>query len=169
MKPYITTADELELFPWTLEALRILDDAGYEFFVVSNQQGVGKGLISPLELEKQTQKIEYLLKAQGLTIRRFYYCTALADESHPWRKPLPGMIEAAREDFRVEPKGAFLIGDRWSDIEAGARAGCRPLLVLSGGTLDEEWRGWAHLPERVFPTLLEAAQWIVSSSERELQ
>jgi D-glycero-D-manno-heptose 1,7-bisphosphate phosphatase len=160
MKPYIATADELEIFPWTLEALELLDRAGFEFYIVSNQQGVAKGFISPLELEKQTEKIKAALATRGLKIKRFYYCTALAEENHPWRKPGSGMIEAAQEEFGIDPRGAFLIGDRWSDIEAGAVAGCRPVLVLSGGTDEGEWAEWAHQPEQVFPTLLEAAQWI---------
>lgn len=162
LKPYISTAEALEVFPWTLEALQILHDAGYEFFVVSNQQGVGKGFISPLELEKQTEKIADHLATRGLAIKRFYYCEALAEDNHHCRKPNPGMIEAAQLEFGVDPAGAFLIGDRWSDIEAGSRAGCRPLLVLSGGTDEGEWLEWSHQPEQVFPTLLEAAQWIVS-------
>lgn len=161
LKPYIRTADELELFPWTIDALHLLADAGFDFYVVSNQQGVGKGFISTMELEKQTHKIEGLLAGRGLAIRRFYYCTAMDEENHPWRKPNPGMIEAAREEFGIDPSGAFLIGDRWSDIEAGAQAGCRPLLVLSGGTDLGEWEEWRHKPEMVFPTLLEAAEWIV--------
>lgn len=165
MKPYISTAEELEVFPWTLDALRMLDAAGFDFYVVSNQQGVGKGFISPLELEKQTEKIQSHLAEGGLKIKQFYYCTALAEENHPWRKPSCGMIEAAQEEFGLDPAGAFLIGDRWSDIEAGARAGCRPLLVLSGGTDEGEWREWSHRPEQVFPTLLEAAQWIVGAVE----
>ena len=161
LKPYITTADELEVFPWTLDALEMLDAAGFDFYVVSNQQGVGRGLISPLELDKQTEKIKQHLATRGLAIKHFYYCTALAEENHPWRKPGCGMIEAARDEFAVNPVGAFLIGDRWSDIEAGARAGCRPLLVLSGGTEAGGWSDWSHQPEQVFPSLLEAAEWIV--------
>ncbi|MFI5387176.1 MAG: D-glycero-alpha-D-manno-heptose-1,7-bisphosphate 7-phosphatase [Fimbriimonadales bacterium] len=164
LKPYITTAEQLELFPWTVDALQILADAGFEFYVVSNQQGVGKGLISPLELERQTEKIAGLLEARGLAIKRFYYCTATAEENHAWRKPNSGMIGAAQEEFGVDPRGAFLIGDRWSDIEAAARAGCRPLLVLSGGTDEGEWLKWKHAPEQVFPTLLEAAEWIAEST-----
>lgn len=162
LKPYIATAEELEIFPWTLEALQILNDAGFEFYIVSNQQGVGKGFIPPIELEKQTQKIEAHLAEGGIKIRHFYYCTALAEENHPWRKPGCGMIEAAREEYGVDPTGAFLIGDRWSDIEAGARANCRPLLVLSGGTAEGEWQDWKHQPAQVFPTLLEAARWIAT-------
>lgn len=158
--PYVTTADELEIFPWTVDALELLHGAGYQFFIVSNQQGVAKGFIQEAELEKQTEKITRALQARGLSIEKFYYCKSLATAGDPWRKPGCGMIEAARDDFGVDPKGAFMIGDRWSDMQAGASAGCRPLLLLSGGT-KEGWETWEYPPERVFANLLEAAEWIV--------
>ncbi len=165
LTPYITTADELEIFPWTLDALQMLHEAGFEFFVISNQQGVAKGFIREEELQKQTAKIQEALATRGLEIRHFYYCRALEDANDPWRKPGCGMIEAARDEFGADPVGAFLIGDRWSDIEAGARAGCRPLLVLSGGSKEAEWPSWNHRPEAVFSTLLEAATWITRQGQ----
>jgi D-glycero-D-manno-heptose 1,7-bisphosphate phosphatase len=157
--PYVTTADELEIFPWVIDALQMLWEAGYQFFIISNQQGVGKGFIKEEELQKQTKKIEDYLATRGLRIEKYYYCRSLAEANDPWRKPGCGMIEAARDEFGVDPHGAFMIGDRWSDMEAGARAGCRPLLVLSGGTT-AGWEDWKFPPEEVFANLLEAAKWI---------
>src|SRR4051812_19328612 len=87
LSPYIRTAEALEIFPWTVDALSKLAEAGYEFFIVSNQQGVGRGQIPEEELRKQTEKIEAALSTRGLSIRKFYYCRALAEENHPWRKP----------------------------------------------------------------------------------
>lgn len=158
--PYIGSAEELELFPYTLDALEILDKAGYEFFVISNQQAVGRGHFPASVLDEQSAKIQAALSARGLSIRHIYYCTATSEENHPWRKPGCGMIFAARDEFGIDPVGAFLIGDRWSDIEAAVRAGCRPILVQSGDKHGEGWEEWEHQPERVFPTLLEAAEWI---------
>jgi D-glycero-D-manno-heptose 1,7-bisphosphate phosphatase len=166
LTPYIATADDLEIFPWTLEALALLDKFGYEFFIISNQQAVGRGLIDPLELDRQTEKIAALLETRGLAIKHFYYCTSLEEENDPRRKPGCAMIEEARDQYGVDPSGAFMIGDRWSDIEAGVRGGCRPLLVESGGAHGQNWKEWQYQPEMVFPTLLEAAQWIVSSEAR---
>lgn len=163
LRPFVGTAEDLEIFPWTLDALAMLDAAGYDFYIISNQQAVGRGAMPQAELDAQTEKIDAALRARGLAIRRYYYCTALAEENHPWRKPNPGMIEAAERDFGIEAAGAFMIGDRAGDVEAGARAGCRPLLVLSGGDDGPPWTEWARKPERVFPTLYEAAEWIVSA------
>jgi D-glycero-D-manno-heptose 1,7-bisphosphate phosphatase len=164
VEPYVRSMEEFEIFPWTLQALTLLDRAGYEFFVVSNQQGVSLGITSPEELQAMEDALQALVRPSGFQFRRFYHATALDETLHPWRKPKPGMIHAAQEDFGLNLAGAFLIGDKWSDIEAGARAGLRPLLVLSGVTdLDADWTAWTYPPEAAFPTLLEAAQWILST------
>lgn len=162
--PYMARRDQLRIFPWTVEALTRLDRAGYDLYAISNQQGVALGITPPEELDAITEAIQDALRPQGFEIRKFYYCTANDRDQHPWRKPSPGMILAAAEEFGFDPAGAFLIGDKWTDIEAGARAGCRPLLVQSGVTPKDAPTDWPYPPERVFPTLLEAAQWIVSEA-----
>lgn len=157
--PYVSRLELLEIFSWTVPALKLLAD-DYDFYVVSNQQGVSLGITPPEELEKITNAIQDACRAEGFEIRKFYHCTARDSERHPWRKPSPGMILSAAEDFDFDPAGAFLIGDKWSDIEAAAKAGCRPLLVMTGVTTDEAYKTWNYPPEHVFPTLLEATQWI---------
>ena len=157
--PYVSRLELLEIFPWTVPALKLLAD-DYDFYVVSNQQGVSLGITPAEELDKITEAIQNACRAEGFEIRKFYYCTAKDAECHPWRKPSPGMILSAAEEFGFDPAGCFLIGDKWSDIEAGTKAGCRPLLVMSGVTSGEAFNGWTHPPERAFPTLLEAAEWI---------
>jgi len=157
--PYVSRVELLEIFPWTVPALKLLANE-YDFYVVSNQQGVSLGITPQAELDKITAAIQEACRKEGFEIRKFYHCTAKDSEKHPWRKPSPGMILSAAEEFGFDPAGAFLIGDKWSDIEAGTRAGCRPLLVMSGVTTDNAYETWSHKPERVFPTLLEAAEWI---------
>lgn len=162
ISPYVARLDQLRIFPWTAEALELLNRAGYDLYVVSNQQGVALGITPPEELERITEAIQNALRPRGFAIAKFYYCTAHDRENHPWRKPRCGMIEAAAEEFGFDPRGAFLIGDKWSDIEAAAVAGCRPILVYSGVTTPGAEDRWPYRPERSFPTLLEAARWIVS-------
>lgn len=163
VNPYVPTLAEFKVFPWTAEALTLLDRSGHDSYVISNQQGVGLGMTPSEELEKMSEALQALLRPEGFQIKKFYYATALDEENHPWRKPLPGMIHAAREEFGLDLDGAFLIGDKWSDIEAGARAGLRPLLVLSGVThAEDDWSKWSHRPEAVFQTLLEAVTWVVA-------
>lgn len=159
--PYISRREQLQVFPFVANALKMLHDAGYEFFVISNQQGVALGITPQEELDACTEIIQNTLRPHGFDIRKFYYCTANDRDKHPWRKPSPGMILAASEEFGFDPAGSFLIGDKWTDIEAGARAGCRPLLVSSGVTAKGEPTDWEYAPEQVFPTLLEASEWIL--------
>jgi D-glycero-D-manno-heptose 1,7-bisphosphate phosphatase len=161
VKPYVSHREKLKIFPYTVEALSLLNSAGYELYVISNQQGVSLGITPPAELDAMVEMIQAPLRENGFEIRKFYHCTARDSENHPWRKPSPGMILAAAEEFGFDPRGAFLIGDKWSDVEAGMRAGCRGLLVKTGVTEDESYVSWEYQPERVFENLLEAARWVV--------
>jgi D-glycero-D-manno-heptose 1,7-bisphosphate phosphatase len=167
IRPYVSRLELLEIFPWTIASLKLLHSAGFDLFVISNQQGVAMGITPPEELEKMTETIQSACRAEGFAVVKFYYCTARDADNHPWRKPSPGMIQAAGEEFGFDPAGSFLIGDKWSDIEAGARAECRPLLVMSGVTTDPSYETWKYPPERVFPTLNEAAEWIVSNDSND--
>ncbi len=160
--PYLAHRDQLQIFPWTVDALTLLHEADFELYVVSNQQGIALGITSQDELDAITETIQKALRPSGFEIKKFYYCTAHDRDKHAWRKPSPGMIFAAAQEFGFDAAGSFLIGDKWSDIEAGARAGCRPLLVTSGVTAKAEPTDWEYPPEQIFPSLLEAARWIVN-------
>lgn len=70
------------------------------------------------------------------------------------------MILAAKEEFGLKLEGCYFIGDKWSDIECGARAGCKTLLVLTGVTGPEATESWHYKPEKVFPTLKEAVDYV---------
>ncbi len=164
IKPYVSHREKLKLFSYTVEALTMLDRAGFDLFVISNQQGVSLGITPLAELEAMVDIIQDAIRPHGFEIQKFYHCTAKDSENHPWRKPSPGMILSAAKEFSFDPRGSFLIGDKWSDIEAGARAGCRPLLVKSGVTSDDTFTRWPFPPEHVFENLLEAAKWVVQTS-----
>jgi len=141
--------------------LKRLYEAGFDLYVISNQQGVALGLTSPEVLDQVTEAIQATVRALGFEIKKFFYCTAHDGEEHPWRKPNPGMILAAAEEFGFDPAGAFLIGDWWKDMAAARGAGCRPLLVLSGVCKGDEYKAWDVQPEAVFPTLVEAAEYVL--------
>ena len=161
VSPYVTSLDELEIFPWTAPTLRRLYDAGFDLYVISNQQGVALGLTTPEILNHITEAIQETVRPHGFEIRKFFYCTAHDEEDHPWRKPTPGMILAAAEEFGFDPAGAFMIGDWWKDMAAASAAGCRPLLVMSGVCKGEEYKSWPVQPEAVFPSLVEAAEYVI--------
>jgi D-glycero-D-manno-heptose 1,7-bisphosphate phosphatase len=162
--PYVSSLEEFEVFPWTVEALATLDRAGFDIYVVSNQQGVALGITPEAELDKMDAYLQGLLQPHGFQIKKFYYCKALRNEDHTWRKPAPGMVIAARDEFGLNLEGAFLIGDKDTDIECGRRAELRPLLVLSGVTAPGDELGWECPPEAVFPTLAEAAHYVFTQT-----
>ena len=161
VSPYVSRVEDLELFPWTVEALVALDRAGFDMFVISNQQGVALGITPAVALDDIDAKIQSALQPHGFGIKRFYYCTSLDSVGDPCRKPAPGMILQARDEFSLDLGGAFFVGDKDTDIECAARAGCRGLLVLSGVTQPDEWKSWRHQPEGVFRTLREAVAYVV--------
>ncbi len=163
--PYLAKLEQLEIFSYTVDCLERLHRAGYDMYVASNQQGVALGITSADELERITEAIQSPLRERGFEIRKFYYCTWHDRDQHPWRKPSPGMLLAAAEEFGFDPAGAFMIGDKWTDIEAGSRAGCRPLLVQTGVTApDADMSGWTYAPEAVFPTLVEAVDYMLAQN-----
>jgi D-glycero-D-manno-heptose 1,7-bisphosphate phosphatase len=163
LSPYVSSADDLQLLPGTVDALRRLDEAGFDAYVISNQQGVSLGITPPEALPAIDAKIQRALEPYGVRIKRFYYCTSLDSVGDPCRKPSPGMIFKARDEFGLDLDGAFVVGDKGTDVECAIRAGCRPLLVLTGVTREGEWEDWDYKPEKVFPNLLAAVDYIVAT------
>ena len=164
LTPYVNSADDLELLPGTAEALTRLDRAGFDAFVVSNQQGVSLGITPPEALAAIDAKIQRALLTHGVQIGKFYYCTALDEAGDPCRKPSPGMIFKARDEFDLDIEGAFFVGDKQTDMECALRAGCRPLLVLTGVAKPGESETWIHKPEKVFENLLAAVDYVLAES-----
>lgn len=162
LAPYVTCAEDLRIFPFVGECLGLLANAGFELFVVSNQQGVAKGITPPEELPKMNAMLRAVAAEHGAEIREIYYCTAHRSENHPWRKPSPGMLLSAAEQYGVDLSRSFLIGDKWSDIEAGARAGVTTVLVLTGVT-NSGWEQWDYRPDHVCESLVEAVEWVVGA------
>ncbi|MCB8932743.1 MAG: HAD family hydrolase [Fimbriimonadaceae bacterium] len=162
--PYVTHLEKLELFPYTVEALRRLHGAGYDLYVVSNQQGVALGLTPIEEVAKIDAAIQAALAPHGFQIRKFYYCYSHDEANDPCRKPGPGMLLKAREEFGLTLEGAFFVGDKDTDMECGRAVGCRPLLVLSGVTSPEAAAELSPQPEGTFETLLEAVEYVLDDT-----
>ncbi len=129
---YVKNVAELSIFPEAPDSIRRLNEAGYAVFVVSNQQGVAKGLISEASLQAMEDKIRRQVEAAGGSISGFYYCKHLASEKCSCRKPEPGLILAAAREHGIDLHRSFMVGDSRKDVTAGERAGCKTILVLSG-------------------------------------
>lgn len=166
--PYLGDPDRVEIFPDAAEALFALRKANFLIFVVSNQSGVGRGLIT----REQVHAVNSELKRQfnGDYIHAFYNSFATPDDPYATdRKPSPELVLEASVTHDLDLPGSFFIGDRLSDIECGLNAGCRTVLLThakssrraSPGPEDVIARKKAHY---VTSTLTDAANWILSIS-----
>jgi D-glycero-D-manno-heptose 1,7-bisphosphate phosphatase len=121
---------QVKVYPGVPDALRKLKDAGFRAFVVTNQSGIGRGLITEaqyraVEAELQRQIGEGLLDAS-------YFCPDAPGVPSTRRKPEPGMLLEAAADFGIDLAASYLIGDKSADIECGRRAGTSTILVRTG-------------------------------------
>ena len=128
---YVERVEDFHLLPEFVAALRVVQRKGYEAVIITNQRGVGKGLMSQATLEAIHDYLRDQLTREGLSLRDIYFCTEL-DRAHPMLKPQPGMILQAARDHQLDLARSWMVGDNEKDVVAGQRAGCRTVLVQEG-------------------------------------
>jgi len=116
--------DEMEILPGVPEALGQLASAGYRLIVVTNQPDVARGIQQRSEVERINDALR-----SALPIQAIYVCYHDNVDRCACRKPSPGLLLWAAEEHQIDLPASFMIGDRWSDVIAGERAGCRTLLI----------------------------------------
>ena len=131
------------------EALAELRSAGFRLVVVSNQSGIGRGLIAPEEAERVHERFVAELAACGVSLDAARYCPHAPEDGCDCRKPAPGLILAAAEELGLDLSRSFVVGDRESDVEAGRAAGCATILLGTGPSsadhLAADWDGVLRL------------------------
>lgn len=160
---YVKTVDELVFIPGALEGLARLHEAGITTVIVSNQAGVGRGIIDPDELERINEKLLNTIAEHGGEISGIYYCLHRKDELCSCRKPEPGLLQQASKDLGFDLADAYFVGDAESDIECGSRVGCRTVFVLTGRTALDEVDRWQVKPDYIASDLSQAVDWILES------
>ena len=130
--PYNVDPRRISLAPGAAAGVRRLSRLGYRFLVVSNQPGVAQGRFDAAALEPVRQRLAQLLDEQGAHLQGFYYCPHGPDEGCACRKPRAGMLTRAAAEHSVDLAASWMIGDILDDVEAGARAGCRTILIDNG-------------------------------------
>jgi D-glycero-D-manno-heptose 1,7-bisphosphate phosphatase len=120
----------VKLYSGVPEALRRLKDAGFRTIVVTNQSGIGRGLLT--EAQYHAVQAEFLRQAGPELIDATYYCPDAPGTPSPRRKPAPGMLLEAAAEFEIDLAASYFIGDKRADIECGLRAGTKTILVLTG-------------------------------------
>ena len=136
MGGHVTSWQQFEFLPRSLEALRILAQNGYAALVISNQPCVGEKLLTTAQLELITQRFLTEVAIAGGNIKQVYYCVHLPSDRCDCRKPKPGAIHRAQLDYAFVPQITHFIGDSMQDVQAAASAGCPALLLRRDAFLE---------------------------------
>ena len=134
---YLHKIEDFEFIEGIFELCRKALEHDYRIIVITNQAGIARGYYSETDLEKLTKWMMREFAGHGIEISRVYACPHLIDakiESYrcdcPARKPNPGMLLQAKEDFDLNLAESIFIGDKVSDMTAGIRAGVNRLFLL---------------------------------------
>lgn len=160
-KPYPPNSPaDLEILPGVPQALEQLRRAGFLLLVVTNQPDVGTG--------KQTREAVEAIHAQlraELPLDDIFVCFHVDADACNCRKPAPGMLEQGAARYGLYLRDCYMVGDRWRDIDAGHRAGCRSVFLDYG----YRERASDYEPAARVKTLAEAAGWILQDAAKRFE
>jgi D-glycero-D-manno-heptose 1,7-bisphosphate phosphatase len=166
---HLSHADELRLIPGSADAIRRLRALGLGVVVVTNQANVGRGLLSPADLERIHARLRAMLAAEGTEVDAILHCPHAPEDGCGCRKPGPGMALDAATRFGFDPADAFVIGDHAGDARMGRAIGATTFLVLTGHGAEERERAELDaLADHVVPDLATAADIITTLIDREI-
>ncbi len=170
---YLSRLEDLHWYPWSIDAVRLLNRAGFLVFVTSNQGGVGLGFFDEAFVQSVHDRMAEDLERGGGRVDAWFYCP-----HHPnaridalrvacdCRKPRAGMIRQAAGSFAIDLDASFVIGDKLADMGMAREAGARGVLVRTGYGAAEVVRHDGAVPGagHVADELMEAVEWILSTS-----
>ena len=168
---YLKDLGQLRLIPGAGSAIRRLHDAGLTVVLITNQSGVARGYFTESFVHDTHALLEKMLQKEGAQLDGIYYCphhptagnsryTMMCD----CRKPGTGLINQAARDLDIDIQRSYVVGDKWSDIELGQRAGAHCILVRSGFAADDAGNvrpPQVKDPDFVAHTISDAADWII--------
>lgn len=129
---YVRTLDQAVLIPGAPQAVALAHARGWRVIVVSNQAGIGRGLITLDDLHAIHAYIEQAVRAAGGELTRIYICPHRPDEHCACRKPRPGLLLTAAAELGLDLGAAYMVGDSFIDVQAAQAAGVRPIFVQTG-------------------------------------
>ena len=166
---YVDRLERLRLYPWSIEAVRLLRRVGYAVVVVTNQAGVARGMVREQVVLDVHDFIQQQLAQIGERLDGHYYCPHLPDapvEAYRQRcsclKPQPGMLRQASVELGLDLTRSVVIGDRWTDIQLAGAVGGVGLLVKTGyGATQVAARPPGVSAAAVTDNLLDAVGWTI--------
>ena len=132
---YVKTIDEFRILDEVDSAIKLIRNNDFLVIIITNQSAINRKLLSVEMLEKIHEKLFSFLNLNKTKLDAIYFCPHLPNENCICRKPKPGMILKAAEDFNINLTDSIFIGDSTSDIEAAAAAGCKGILLKENKSL----------------------------------
>lgn len=167
---YPNSYSMIEIYPYSFEAVRKINDAGFLAVIVTNQSGIGKGLIEEKNLQDIHQKLRSDFAKKKASFDGIYYCPHFEHSELPeyrkdcsCRKPNTGMAQQAVRDLNIDTARSYMIGDKAEDILFGLNIQATPILLLTGYGHKSQLRLKEKGVEPAFvaETLKEAIDWIL--------
>ncbi len=168
--PYNVNPGLIVMEEHAIEGLKKLSGENFLYIVITNQAGIAHGYFTEEELAAVESHISQLMMAEDLQLDGFYFCPHFPgacvtryDATCNCRKPMPGMLLKAAEDFNIDLSASWMIGDILNDVEAGNRAGCRSILINNGNETEWLMDNDKRSPAFIARDMSEAADFILAS------
>lgn len=160
---YIKSPAEWEAIPGSLNAISLLNKAGFTVAVATNQSGISRKIFDERALNQIHAKLTAELALAGGTIAEILFCPHQPADNCLCRKPQPGMLLALKAKYPADFTQTFYVGDSLTDIKAAYNAGCKPMLVLTGNGQTTLAQLPNHHQVPYFANLATAAEFIISA------
>ena len=169
---YLRVAADLKLLAGVGPALARLKRAGAKLVVVTNQSGVGRGIITLKDLEAIHARLQGLLEPEDAALDAIYFCPHHPDDGCRCRKPNVGMVERAQSELQLDHRRFYLVGDHARDIQLAQRVGAKAIL-LTATPMDaqslETLKAKQAMPDAVAKSMAEAVDWIFTDAKTHLR
>ncbi|MBN2225199.1 MAG: D-glycero-beta-D-manno-heptose 1,7-bisphosphate 7-phosphatase [Deltaproteobacteria bacterium] len=168
---YLSRPEDFVLIDGSAQAIKRLNEAGFLVVVVSNQSGVARGYFGEREVARVNETMAGQLEGLGARLDAVYYCPHYPEGTVEkyrrecnCRKPGPGMVRRAQEQFDIDVSRSYVVGDHRGDIVLAKNVGARSILVVTGHGAEEidKLKGEGVLPDYVTNNLAEAVDRILS-------
>jgi D-glycero-D-manno-heptose 1,7-bisphosphate phosphatase len=174
---YINHPSRFRLYPWAVDAVRLINRAGLLAVVVTNQAGVARGYFPESLIHEVHESLRAAMESGGARLDAIYYCPHHPDAGEPpyrldcdCRKPRPGLLRRAAVELGVDLPRSFVVGDRHADLALAWSVGARGALVKTGyglGELVHLSARWPRQPDLVAEHALDAVERILTLVEAE--
>ena len=168
---YVNHPSRFRVFPYSAEAIKLLNDNGWLAILVTNQAGVARGYFAEDVIVQIHEQLRRDVESASAKLDAIYYCAHHPSVGEPpyrldcdCRKPKTGLIKRAAADFEIDLARSWMVGDRYSDIELARNAGLHSAFVLSGygrGEWEYQRALWKLEPDLVAENLLEVARTVI--------